>query len=221
MSTNTQVAFFKEVERLSDKVYSNADPLLITDRREEFGWVRGYLGDPFAPVWFVAEAPSLKPIKQARGVLTPDDQWNISKGDALFRKMLAKHDFIQGDARTPSGWQCYITDVVKSSHPVNNWNRLPVSTRLEVAREWAPALRYEIEQGKPKLIVIVGKKTEPLLRALESAYLIPRLPQTKTIPHYSYIALRPDGKRGPGHPEREAEWDAEFADIVRLARELT
>lgn len=135
--------------------------------------------------------------------------------------MLAKHELIQGDALKPSGWQCYITDVVKSSHPVNDWNRLPVSTRLEVARAWAPVLRYEIEQGKPKLIVIVGKKTEPLVKALEREHLILSLPQTKTITHYSYIASRPDGSRGPGDPARVSEWDAEFADIVHRARKLT
>lgn len=227
MSKNTSQderdTFFIELERLSDEVY-NSEPLL-PDHRSEHPWLTGYLGDPFAPVWFVAEAPSLTSVqtqvRQAQDTLSWEQQWNSSRGDKLFREMLVKYGFKQGDASEPAGWKCYITDVIKSSYKVQEWNKRPEQVRLEVAKDWAPVLRYELELGKPKLIVIVGKKTEKPLRALEQMGLIPRLPLTKTIPHYSYITSRPDGTLGPGHPVRTTAWDAEFAEIARQAQQLT
>ena len=49
--------------------------------------------------------------------------------------------------------------------------------------------------------------------------LLPPIPEPKCIYHYSYIAMRPDRRRKlPAmHPQRVAEWDAEFADIAQLA----
>lgn len=216
--------FFIEVERLSGEVYSS-EPRL-PDHRSDHRWLTGYLGDPFAPVWFVAEAPSLTSVqtqvKQAQGALSPEQQWDSSRGDKLFRAMLVKYGFKDGESE-PGGWKCYITDVVKSSYKVSEWNKRPEQVRLEVAKDWAPVLRYELELGKPKLIVIVGKKTEKPLKALEQMGLIPKLPPTMTIPHYSYITSRPDRARGlgPGDPVRVAEWDAEFAAIAQQAKQLT
>ena len=51
--------------------------------------------------------------------------------------------------------------------------------------------------------------------------LIPRLPPTITIYHYSYLGQRPQGKLGPMHPDRLAAWDADFAHIAARGRELS
>jgi len=105
--------FFGVIERLVDGVYR--DNPRIPDRRAEYPWVTGHLGDPFAPVWFIAEAPSLSRIEGAHGrtgvMPTPEMQWTISPGDKLFREMLAKHSFKTGGAFSPGGWRCYITGV--------------------------------------------------------------------------------------------------------------
>lgn len=218
---DTRTAFLAEVERLSDAVYSSK-LLSIPDHRLEHPWLTGCLGDPFAPVWFVAESPSLTQVKRAEGALTTERQRDTSPGDKLFRKMLVKHGFKQGSESDPNGWKCYITDIIKSAYKVKDWNEESGGLRLAVARVWSPVLRYEIEQGKPQIIVILGKSTtERPLRILEREGLIPGLPPTIPIRHYSYIASRPQGSLGPMHPQRVADWDAEFAAIARRAQELT
>jgi hypothetical protein len=211
--------FFIEVARLSDAVY-RSDPR-IPDRRVDHPWVIGCLGDPFAPVWFVAEAPSLTQVRRG-GARSREQQWDVSPGDKLLRQMLAKHGFKEGGALSPGGWRCYITDVIKSSYFVKDWNEVPREARIAVAEAWAPVLRYELEHGQPKLLVVLGKtKTQEPLEHLERRGLIPRLPRTKPIYHYSYIGSRPQGKLGPMHPERIAAWDHEFAEIAKIAAELS
>ena len=60
--TDRQETFFADIARLSDAVY-RSDPR-IPDRRREHPSVTGCLGDPFAPVWFIAEAPSLTQVER-------------------------------------------------------------------------------------------------------------------------------------------------------------
>jgi hypothetical protein len=54
-----------------------------------------------------------------------------------------------------------------------------------------------------------------------SRVLIPPIPPHEQIKHYTYIMSRPDGSRGPGHPDRIAAWSACFADIARRFRPAT
>jgi uracil-DNA glycosylase len=206
--------FFAEVARLSDAVYS-ADAR-IPDRRADFPGVTGCLGDPFSPVWFFGESPSLTQVDRARSQ-SREEQWHISPGDKLFRRMLAKHGFKEGDPYEPGGWRCYITDVIKSSYFVTDWQGQSVEARLAVAEAWAPVLRYEIDVGQPKVVVALGKTTRQPLDYLQRRGLIPRLPETVTIYHYTYLGSRPQGKLGPMHPERVDAWDAEFAKIAAMA----
>jgi uracil-DNA glycosylase len=216
--TDRQETFFADIARLSDAVY-RSDPR-IPDRRREHPSVTGCLGDPFAPVWFIAEAPSLTQVERGRA-RSPEQQWDVSPGDKLFRRMLAKHGFKEGDALAPGGWRCYITDIIKSSYFVKDWNEEPGDVRMAVAEAWAPVLRYELEQGRPRLAIALGKKTQEPLEHLQRRGLIPRLPPTITIYHYSYLGSRPQGKLGPMHPDRLAAWDADFAHIAARGRELS
>ena len=213
-SVTDRGAFFAQLEGRVDATYE-AEPRL-PDRRSEYPWVTGYLGDPFAPVWFVAEAPSLSRIETAaRTPQTPEMQWAVSPGDKLFRRMLSKHGFKTGGEFTPGGWRCYITDVIKSSYRVSDWQTESDDARLAVAEAWADALRYELTEGRPKLLVILGDKTRKPLMHLVSRNRIQPLPEYVTIYHYSYIGSRPQGTLGPMHPTRVAAWDAEFAKIAR------
>jgi Uracil DNA glycosylase superfamily len=205
--------FFEEVARLSESVFREHSE--VVDYRAEYPWLTGCLGDPFAPVWFVAENPSLTQVAKAVGD-SQELQWSVSPGDKLLRQTLVKHGFKTNGASNPGGWRCYITDVVKSATPVKEWNKLSKGERRLVAEVWAPVLAYEIREGKPRVVVVLGEKAEDLVRHLLRRNLIPHLPNPKRIHHYSYIASRAEGKRGPLHPERVAEWDAEFGEIARL-----
>mgnify|MGYP000380223873 CR=1 FL=1 len=151
---------------------------------------------------------------------TPEMQWAVSPGDKLFRRMLARHGFKTGDAFAPGGWRCYITDVIKSSYRVKDWQATADAARLAVAEVWADVLRYELVKGQPKLLVVLGKKTEVPLTHLVRRGLIPQLPEATTIYHYSYLGSRPQGRLGPMHPDRVAAWDSEFARIAERAKQL-
>ncbi len=89
----------------------------IFDHRKQFPWLTGFLGNPFAGIWFVAENPSLTMVeratKQKLELLTEENQWRVSKGDLLFRDMLVKHGFKEPPRDAAGGWNCYITDVIK------------------------------------------------------------------------------------------------------------
>lgn len=142
--------FFTEVARLSDDVFRQHPDIL--DHRGDYPWLTGCLGDPFAPVWFVAENPSLTQVQRAIGN-SPELQWSVSDGDKLFRKMLVKHGFKHTPADNEGGWNCYITDVIKSAAFVTEWNLSPKKLQRRVAEAWTPVLTFELEQGKPRVVV--------------------------------------------------------------------
>jgi hypothetical protein len=218
----TRSAFLAGLGRLVEDVY-NSNPL-IPDRRSAYPWVTGYLGDPFSPVWFIAESPSLSRLETASvqdDLMTPEMQWAVSPGDKLFRQMLTKHGLKRGGPFDPGGWCCYITDVIKSSYRVRDWAATPEEARFAVAEAWSPVLRYELELGEPRLVVVLGKTaTQKPLDHLVRRRLIAPLPETITIYHYSYIGSRPSGPLGPMHPNRIKAWDEEFARIAKRARAL-
>ena len=202
-----------ELERRSDRVFA-ANPDLL-DHRTQYPWLTGALGDINARVWFIAEAPSRTQAERAQGE-SPERQWSVSRGDKLFRKMLVKHGFKSGDETSLGGWNCYITDVVKSLHRAGKWSELPDERRHAIAAAWAPVLAWELETGQPELVVSVGDRTHELLDYLQASELIPALPRRKKIRHYTYVAMRPDRKRrlGPSDPLRIAEYDAMFGALL-------
>ncbi len=65
--------------------------------REQYPWLIGALGEPYAGIWFVGENPSQVQIER---FITPDGgpptaeaQWSASRGDKLLRNMLVKYGF--------------------------------------------------------------------------------------------------------------------------------
>jgi hypothetical protein len=162
----------------------------LTDHREEFPWLTGSLGDPFARVWFVAENPSLTQVRRAGG-RTADQQWSVSRGDKLLRNALYRHGFKTGDPLSPGGWRCYITDVIKSADVVREWRANSGEVQRTVAEWWAPVLTYELVQGQPEYLVALGTKADKLPTHLEDGALIPALPPRRRIYHYSFVGCGP------------------------------
>jgi serine/threonine protein kinase len=193
----------------------------LRDHRRDFPWLQGWLGDPFAGVWFVGENPSLGMVERQQGRYgshaTPEQQWSASQGDQLLRQMLVKHGFKQGPETSPGGWRCYLTNVVKEADYTSRWREKTRDLLLKAAETWAPVLRWEVETGRPRLIVAMGKQPMAMLRHLGRCGLI-ELPRLVGMTHYAYIGQRADGSRGPMHPARVAEYDQEFSDVARIAR---
>jgi hypothetical protein len=162
-NVRTNDEYREGLPRQLDAVFRNHAELY--DHRDRFPWVLACLGDPFASVWFVAENPSLTQVERAVDS-TPEDQWNVSIGDKLFRQQLVAHGFKTGTTDSPGGWRCYITDVIKSVDRVHEWNKLPERDRLRVAVAWAPVLAWELELGQPKIVVSVGGNADLLLNHL-------------------------------------------------------
>ena len=166
MSTN----YWAELERETDRVFA-AHPSMY-DHRVQYPWGIGAHGDPYAGIWFVAENPSLTQVERVRdpdgGPPTIEAQWWSSRGDKLLREMLVAHGFKQGTIDSPGGWQCYITNVIKLADYTKDWREKSQVARNQVAEIWSSVLRWELENSKPKLVVIMGKQTEKLLDHLQS-----------------------------------------------------
>jgi hypothetical protein len=229
--TGVEMRFFVLEEPMEDKIATFEAGLdariervfaahreLLGDHRARHPWVTGYLGNPFAPVWFIAENPSLGQMIKIPSTSSREHQWNISKGDKLFRKMLVEHGFKSGAADQPGGWNCYITDVIKSAAAAGKWDKLPAKIRYAVAEAWAPVLRWELEAGTPRVVVAVGRDAERYLTRLERDGAIPPLPALRYVEHYTSVAMRPRGRVPPNDPARIEEYRQAFAEFATAAR---
>jgi hypothetical protein len=211
--------FFAGLGAAVDAIFAGHPELY--DHRREFPWLTGSLGDPFAGVWFIGENPSLNMVRRMTGD-SVEQQWAASRGDLLFRERLVAHGYKDAPPLSEGGWHCYITNVAKTAEVVKEWRGKPEADRDRIAEAWAPVLRYELEHGQPRLLVFLGRRatgfgeSERLTRQLSTSGLIPDLPTTANVYHYAFIGQRVDKGRGPGHPERIAEWDEQFAEVDRL-----
>lgn len=213
MSKSVRRASFDSGFEKSRGAVFAAHPELV-DHRTEFPWLTGALGDPSADVWLVAENPSLTQVRKARDA-TVEHQWSVSPGDLILRNALVSAGLKTGGPLEPGGWRCWITDVIKSADIVKDWRATPEADQLRIAEAWAPVLRYELEYGQPKVLVVLGKKASRLLTHLERNDQIPGLPRREQIHHYSYIGSYPDSTgRGPGHSDRVTEWVTDLKRAV-------
>ena len=193
----------------------------LQDPRIEHPWLTGALGDPFSGIWFIAENPSLTLLERATdpggGPPTPEAQWYASRGDKLFRDMLVKYGFKSGDRDSHGGWHCYITNVIKEADYASRWNTKTKTERNRIVEIWYSVLRWELENSKPRLVVIMGRRVEDLLNYLQRSKKL-GLPKTTLIQNYAYIGNRPRGSLGPMHPVRVKEYDQEFSMVADLYR---
>lgn len=206
--------YWAGLARQTDLVFKTHPDLY--DHRAHHPWLIGALGDPYSGIWFVAENPSLTQVERVRdpigGPPTVEAQWWSSRGDKLLREMLVQYGFKQGPIDSPGGWKCYITNVIKEADYTRNWREKTQQARNQAAETWAGLLSWELENSKPKLVVVLGKQTDLLLKHLVSIGRI-ELPRTEQITHYAYIGQRAQGKLGPMHPKRVQAYDEEFARI--------
>jgi hypothetical protein len=110
--------------------------------------------------------------------------------------------------------------VIKSVARTKDWNELRRTERHKIAEIWAPVLRWELELGRPRVVVSVGNSADAFLNHLLSRGLIPSLPLRKEVWHYAYVGQKPDVRRqpdgthlGPAHPQRLAEWSEQFTAV--------
>lgn len=213
--------YYREFSNQIALVYKSH--LKLRDHREHHPWLTGALGDPFAGVWFVAENPSLTMVERAYnpggGSPTPEAQWYASRGDKLVREKLIKHDFKMGGVDSLGVWKCYITNVVKESDYAKDWREKTQALRNQAPEIWSSVFSWEVANSKPRLVVVMGKTTQRLLRHLERNESI-RLPRTEFIQHYAYVAHRPRGKLGPMHPQGVQEYDNEIANIANILKQM-
>lgn len=204
--------YWARLTKQLDQVYASHPEL--RDHRREHPWLTGALGDPNSGIIFLAEKPSLRMVERATspngGDISPEAQWYASRGDKLFRDMLFKHGFKETPREIPGGWKCYITNVIKHAEYVKEWQEESKQKQLEAARIWSIVLKWELQQIKPQLVVILGNKVRKLVEYLGRECNL-TLPLTVKIHHHSYVALRPRGKLGPLHPTRIMEYDNDFA----------
>ena len=189
----------------------------LCDWFEKYSWLTGFIGDIHAPVWFLAENPSLSQIdKQAMKYdLNENLQWNASDGDRLLREAITEANLKTGDPKKNGGWKCYISNVDKE--PDIAGKRGSGSKFLKCrAKMWLPVLQKQVDLGSPNIIVTLGGNADYILRHMRGLGLC--APESENVHHYSFIMMRPERggkKRGPRHPERIKEYKECIADIAK------
>ena len=185
----------------------------LYDFLKDYPWLNGYLGDPNASVWFVAENPSLSGVINVHNRYKEKDrnenlQWNSSEADSLFRLALTTNGFKDGNPFDNEGWNCYITDIIKEPDLVEERKKKKRDNRYwqQQALQWLPVFQQEIDNGGPQVLVALGSQVLKILNFMQSKGL--KTPKIDHIPHYSYIMNRPDRKTKlrPGHPARIKEF---------------
>ena len=189
----------------------------LCDWFEKYSWLTGFIGDIHAPVWFLAENPSLSQIdKQAMKYdLNENLQWNASDGDRLLREAITEAGLKAGDPKKNEGWKCYISNVDKGPDIAGKRRRDSIFLKCRAAM-WIPVLQKQFDLGSPKIIVTLGNPADTILRHMKELGLY--APKSMKIHHYTYIMNRPEAggkKRGPGHPERIKEYKECIADIAK------
>jgi hypothetical protein len=157
-------------------------------------------------------------VTRLAGLRQKKRKWWASKGDRLFRDLLYKYGFKETPPPEPGGWRCYITNVIKEPDYSKLWRNKSQALRNAAAVRWAPLLQWEIDQGRPNLVVALGNTVRRILAYLDGSFV--ELPRVETVAHYSYIAHRPEGTLGPMHPDRVKRYDDEFGEIAEIARNL-
>lgn len=194
----------------------------IPDHRAQHPWLTGWLGSPDAAVWFVAENPSATQVDRIHSnAATVESQWAASRGDRLLREALVDAGLKRGSLFEPGGWNCYLTDVMKSEVTVKDWSAKPAETKQRLAELWAPVLALELALGSPKLLVVLGGNAHTALRRLTASRLVPELAPMVKVHHYSYVMMRPDRATGmgPGDPQRQRAWIRQIGELAASVEE--
>ncbi|EGL53099.1 hypothetical protein MAMP_00314 [Methylophaga aminisulfidivorans MP] len=194
----------------------------LTDWLSDYPWLTGCLGNPNASVWFIGENPSLNGVinvnkRSPETEKTENLQWNSHAGDKLLREAMTDAGLKQGPVELNEGWNCYITNAIKEPEIVTERNlKKRNSDYWKVQAElWLPILQQQIDNGDPKVLVLLGGQSEKIIHYMIKLGL--KVPATEKIHHYSYIMMRPESgtNRGPRHPDRIAEFKASIKSIAK------
>ena len=196
----------------------------LCDWFNEYPWLTGSLGNLKSPVWFLGEYPSCAAVGKvdknanANGTeLTPNLQWScIDDSAKLWREAVTEAGLKVGNPCDDSGWNCYITNIIKEPQIPRVLNTRPISKIKEEAELWRSVLQLELCLGAPKVLVVMGERANKLLEHLKENGL--QCPSTVKIPSYAYIITKPDNilKLGPKHPARIELYKLRIAYIAAL-----
>ena len=190
----------------------------------KYPWLTGSLGNLKAPVWFLGEYPSRAAVDKvdkkakADGIeLTANLQWSCLDDSAnLWREAVTEAGLKVGKLCDDSGWNCYITNIIKEPQTPGKFNE---QSKLKIKREaerWQSVLQSELCLGAPNVLVAMGERTNKVLEHLKNNGL--QCPPTEIIPSYAYIMTKPDNKLklGPRHPARIELYKLRIAYIAAL-----
>ena len=194
----------------------------LCDWLTKYPWLTGSLGNLKAPVWFLGEYPSRTAIakvdkKVDAGGATSNLQWSCFDESAkLWREAVTEAGLKVGEPCDNSGWNCYITNIIKEPHIPGNLNTQPISKIKEEAERWQSVLQLELCLGAPKVLVVMGEQASKILEHLKNNGL--QCPTIEKIHSYSYIITKPDNKLklGPRHPARIELYKLRIAYIAAL-----
>lgn len=195
----------------------------LTDHRDEHPWLRGWLGDPNASIWFLSEAPSQWRVERgaAHTSRTPEDQWAISPGDQEFRNALALARFKDQPSLAPGGWHCYITTLAKSLTDFSAWRHRPLEKKMPLFRKWAPVLAWELEVAQPRLVVAMGQDTADALDGLLKEGLAQHSGARIRIWSYGYLMQPTRGGSPAMDPARVSEYRSQVEGARRTLEDLS
>ena len=196
----------------------------LCDWFNEYPWLTGSLGNLKSPVWFLGEYPSCTAVAKvdkkanANDIKSPANlQWSCLDDSAkLWREAVTEAGLKVGNPCDDSGWNCYITNIIKEPQTPGNFNIQPISKIKEEAERWQSVLQLELCLGAPKVLVVMGQRASKVLEHLKKNGL--QCPTTMKIPSYAYIMTKPDNKLklGPRHPARIEIYKLRIAYIAAL-----
>lgn len=143
---------------------------------KEYPWLYGALGDPETDYMFICENPSLAGLRKAEppegGPCSFDTQWTgdpAFRWDKRFRTVLCDLGLKEGGIWEHGGWRCYITNVIKQTDFVRDWNdpnKVSPADKRGAARKWSRILQWEFDVVRPKVVFCVGRAAEEFVRRL-------------------------------------------------------
>ena len=191
----------------------------------KFPWLTGSLGNLKAPVWFLGEYPSRAALDKVDKIANADDdieitanlQWScIDDSAKLWREAVTEAGQKVGNPCDDSGWNCYITNIIKEPQTPSKINKQSKLKIMREAERWQSVLQSELCLGTPKVLVVMGERANNVFEHLKNNGL--QCPPTEIISSYAYIMTKPDNKLklGPRHPARIEIYKLRIAYIAAL-----
>lgn len=106
----------------------------------------------------------------------------------MLRQEFVDHGFKDAPFDDDLGWHCYVTNLVKHVIPKDSWKQKN-EFRRRVTLPWAEILAWELKEGMPRLIVLLGEEVDRSFNLLTRDERLPPLPKTICITHFSKPGL--------------------------------